>query len=124
MKAHAGPLRVSLATLALTGVAACGSSTRTSTTTKNTSTTTESTTAPATAPALSRTSTSTTAVPPAPATTAASATAASPASAGSAATTVDHPAGATAKCNDGTYSYAAHHQGACSHHGGVAVFYS
>jgi hypothetical protein len=33
------------------------------------------------------------------------------------------PAGATAKCNDGTYSYAAHHQGACSHHGGVAIFY-
>ncbi len=31
--------------------------------------------------------------------------------------------GATAKCNDGSYSYAAHHQGACSHHGGVAVFY-
>ncbi|MFE4995514.1 DUF3761 domain-containing protein [Streptomyces mirabilis] len=31
--------------------------------------------------------------------------------------------GATALCNDGTYSYAAHHQGACSHHGGVAVFY-
>ncbi|SDP30020.1 Protein of unknown function [Nakamurella panacisegetis] len=33
------------------------------------------------------------------------------------------PAGATAKCNDGTYSFAAHHQGACSHHGGVAIFY-
>ena len=33
------------------------------------------------------------------------------------------PAGATARCNDGTYSYAAHHQGACSHHGGVAIFY-
>lgn len=31
--------------------------------------------------------------------------------------------GATAMCNDGSYSYAAHHQGACSHHGGVAVFY-
>lgn len=31
--------------------------------------------------------------------------------------------GATALCNDGTYSYAAHHQGACSHHGGVNVFY-
>ena len=31
--------------------------------------------------------------------------------------------GATALCNDGTLSYAAHHQGACSHHGGVAVFY-
>ena len=34
------------------------------------------------------------------------------------------PAGATALCKDGTYSYAAHHQGACSHHGGVAVFYA
>jgi hypothetical protein len=31
--------------------------------------------------------------------------------------------GATALCNDGTYSYAAHHQSACSHHGGVAIFY-
>ena len=31
---------------------------------------------------------------------------------------------ATALCNDGTYSYAAHHQGACSHHGGVKVFYN
>jgi hypothetical protein len=36
---------------------------------------------------------------------------------------IDHPAGATARCNDGTYSFAAHHQGACSAHGGVAVFY-
>jgi len=36
---------------------------------------------------------------------------------------VDSSNGATALCNDGTYSYAAHHQGACSHHGGVAVFY-
>ncbi|WP_413796736.1 DUF3761 domain-containing protein [Streptomyces iranensis] len=35
----------------------------------------------------------------------------------------DPAAGATALCNDGSYSYAAHHQGACSHHGGVAVFY-
>jgi hypothetical protein len=33
------------------------------------------------------------------------------------------PAGATAHCNDGTYSQAATHQGACSHHGGVAIFY-
>ena len=31
--------------------------------------------------------------------------------------------GPTALCVDGTYSYAAHHQGACSHHGGVATFY-
>jgi hypothetical protein len=31
--------------------------------------------------------------------------------------------GPTARCNDGSYSYAAHHQGACSRHGGVAEFY-
>jgi hypothetical protein len=31
--------------------------------------------------------------------------------------------GATALCNDGTFSFAAHHQGACSSHGGVQVFY-
>lgn len=31
--------------------------------------------------------------------------------------------GPTALCNDGTYSYAVHHQGACSHHGGVAQWY-
>jgi len=29
---------------------------------------------------------------------------------------------ATAKCKDGTMSHAAHHQGACSKHGGVAEF--
>jgi hypothetical protein len=33
------------------------------------------------------------------------------------------PAGATAKCNDGTYSYSTHRSGTCSHHGGVAVWY-
>ena len=32
------------------------------------------------------------------------------------------PAGATAKCNDGTYSFSLHHQGTCSHHGGVAAW--
>jgi Protein of unknown function (DUF3761) len=32
---------------------------------------------------------------------------------------VTGPAGATALCNDGTYSESAHHTGACSHHGGV-----
>jgi hypothetical protein len=37
---------------------------------------------------------------------------------------VGPPLGATALCNDGTYSYADHHQGACSHHGGVKVFYT
>ena len=31
--------------------------------------------------------------------------------------------GATAQCNDGSYSYAQHHQGACSHHHGVRTFY-
>lgn len=30
------------------------------------------------------------------------------------------PAGATAKCNDGTYSFSQHHNGTCSGHGGVA----
>ncbi|MGI5228091.1 DUF3761 domain-containing protein [Actinoallomurus sp. CA-142502] len=34
-----------------------------------------------------------------------------------------HPSGATARCNDGTFSYSQHHQGTCSHHGGVAVWY-
>jgi hypothetical protein len=31
--------------------------------------------------------------------------------------------GPTALCRDGSYSYAANHSGACSHHGGVAQFY-
>jgi hypothetical protein len=30
------------------------------------------------------------------------------------------PAGATARCYDGTYSYSEHASGTCSHHGGVA----
>jgi len=30
------------------------------------------------------------------------------------------PPGATARCNDGTYSFSQHHSGTCSHHGGVA----
>lgn len=30
------------------------------------------------------------------------------------------PAGATAKCGDGTYSFSDHHPGTCSHHGGVS----
>lgn len=33
------------------------------------------------------------------------------------------PAGATAKCNDGTYSFSQNRQGTCSHHGGVAEWY-
>jgi len=31
--------------------------------------------------------------------------------------------GATGECNDGTYTYAANHRGACSHHDGVKVWY-
>lgn len=30
------------------------------------------------------------------------------------------PPGATAQCNDGTYSFSTHRSGTCSHHGGVA----
>ena len=30
------------------------------------------------------------------------------------------PAGATAQCNDGTYSFSLHHSGTCSGHGGVS----
>jgi hypothetical protein len=29
------------------------------------------------------------------------------------------PAGATAECRDGTFSFSANHRGTCSHHGGV-----
>ncbi len=29
------------------------------------------------------------------------------------------PANATAMCRDGSYSFSRHHQGTCSHHGGV-----
>ena len=32
------------------------------------------------------------------------------------------PSGATAKCNDGTYSFSQHRQGTCSGHGGVAIW--
>lgn len=34
-----------------------------------------------------------------------------------------HPAGATAQCSDGTYSYSASFRGTCSHHGGVRLWY-
>lgn len=33
------------------------------------------------------------------------------------------PAGATARCNNGTYSFSQNRRGTCSHHGGVAVWY-
>ena len=32
------------------------------------------------------------------------------------------PAGATARCRDGGYSFSKHHSGSCSRHGGVAVW--
>lgn len=32
--------------------------------------------------------------------------------------------GPTGRCKDGTYTYAKHHQGACSHHGGVAQWFN
>jgi hypothetical protein len=32
------------------------------------------------------------------------------------------PTGATARCNDGTYSFSQHRSGTCSHHGGVATW--
>ena len=32
------------------------------------------------------------------------------------------PDGATAQCNDGTYSFSLHHSGTCSHHGGVSAW--
>jgi hypothetical protein len=32
------------------------------------------------------------------------------------------PAGATARCHDGTYSFSLHHSGTCSYHGGVATW--
>jgi SH3-like domain-containing protein len=38
------------------------------------------------------------------------------------AATVDSTNGASAICNDGTYSYSAHRRGTCSHHGGVKVW--
>lgn len=44
---------------------------------------------------------------------------------GSPTTTVDRgpPAGATAKCRDGSYSFSRSRSGACSHHQGVAEWY-
>jgi hypothetical protein len=36
---------------------------------------------------------------------------------------VSIPAGASAKCADGSYSFSLSHSGTCSHHGGVSVWY-
>lgn len=37
--------------------------------------------------------------------------------------THDHvPAGASARCRDGSYSFSQHRRGTCSHHGGVAIW--
>ncbi len=33
------------------------------------------------------------------------------------------PAGSSAKCRDGTYSFSHSRRGTCSHHGGVAIWY-
>jgi len=33
------------------------------------------------------------------------------------------PAGASARCRDGTYSFSQHRSGTCSHHGGVSTWY-
>jgi hypothetical protein len=40
----------------------------------------------------------------------------------SATATAGPPAGATAQCRDGTFSYSQHHSGTCSHHDGVAAW--
>ena len=34
----------------------------------------------------------------------------------------NNPAGATARCRDGTYSYSEHASGTCSYHGGVRIW--
>ena len=34
--------------------------------------------------------------------------------------TASRPAGATARCADGSWSFSRHHSGTCSHHGGVS----
>jgi hypothetical protein len=44
----------------------------------------------------------------------------SAAAAAAAAATASPPRGATARCHDGTYSFAQRRSGACAHHGGVA----
>lgn len=129
-----GPLAALFAGLVIVG-AGCGPSSATKTVAAVTTTLAPTTTTTTLAP-----TTTTTEAPPTttlPATTAplqtsrpqtspprASAARTSPPQTSPPATTAPAGNGATARCNDGTYSYAAHHQGACSHHRGVAVFYN
>jgi hypothetical protein len=112
--------------LALTLMTGCGKkatpTSREGSTTISVTTTAVSvtTTSPAVTAPPTTAAPATTSAPPttnaAPATTQAPVASQAPAAGG--------PGGATARCNDGTYSYAANHQGACSRHGGVAQFYN
>jgi hypothetical protein len=36
----------------------------------------------------------------------------------------EQPAGASAQCRDLSYSFSRHHQGTCSHHGGVSRWFN
>jgi|SRR5581483_5439069 len=61
--------------------------------------------------------------PPAPAPKTASPPSAQTPAKAPTASAANAPENATAKCKDGTYSYAKQHRGACSRHGGVAEWY-
>jgi len=79
--------------------------------------------APAPAPAPAPRAPSAAPPAPTPAPSAPSAAAKTPSSAPKASPTVNTPENATAKCKDGTFSFAKQHSGACSRHGGVAEWY-